>query len=96
MFYCLVFVMPSCASVHLCLVVTCWKRAGLLAVVCGVYCENVTFPLVSWVRCGTLLYRFLIFAPLLTLISLQDGICLQNFIGGSKPILSHPSTSRLS
>ena len=26
----------------------------------------VTFPLVSWVRCGTLLYRFLIFVPLLT------------------------------
>ena len=29
-------------------------------------CEFVTFPLVSWVRCGTWLYRFLIFAPLLT------------------------------
>ena len=32
-------------------------------------CEFVTFPLVSWVRCGTLLYRFLIFAPLLTFIT---------------------------
>ena len=31
-------------------------------------CEFVDFPLVSWVRCGTWLYRFLIFAPLLTLI----------------------------
>ena len=31
------------------------------------YFEFVTFPLVSWVRCGTLLYLFLIFAPLLTL-----------------------------
>ena len=30
-------------------------------------CEFVNFPLVSWVRCGTWLYRFLIFAPLLTL-----------------------------
>ena len=30
-------------------------------------CEFVTFPLVSWVRWGTWLYRFLIFAPLLTL-----------------------------
>ena len=30
-------------------------------------CEFVTFTLVSWVRCGTCLYRFLIFAPLLTL-----------------------------
>ena len=29
-------------------------------------CEFATFPLVSWVRCGTLLYRVLIFAPLLT------------------------------
>ena len=29
-------------------------------------CEFVTFPLVSWVRCGTWLYRFLIFALLLT------------------------------
>ena len=27
--------------------------------------EFVTFPLVSWVSCGTLLYRSLIFAPLL-------------------------------
>ena len=34
-------------------------------------CEFVTFPLLSWVRCGTWLYRFLIFAPLLTLISVS-------------------------
>ena len=26
------------------------------------YCEVVTFPLVSWIRCGAWLYRFLIFA----------------------------------
>ena len=25
----------------------------LMALVCGVFCEFVTFPLVSWVRCGT-------------------------------------------
>ena len=31
-----VFVMPLCASVYLCLVVTCWERADLLALVCGV------------------------------------------------------------
>ena len=29
--------------------------------------DFVTFLLVSWVRCGTSLYWFLIFAPLLTL-----------------------------
>ena len=55
-----------CASVYMCFVVTCWERADLLGLVCGVFCEFVTFPLVSWVRCGTWLYRFLIFAPLLT------------------------------
>ena len=61
---CVCFVL--CASVYMCFVVTCWERADLLALVCGVFCEFVTFPLVSWVRCGTWLYRFLIFAPLLT------------------------------
>ena len=50
----------------MCFLVTCWERADLLALVCGVFCEFVTFPLVSRVRCGTWLYRFLIFAPLLT------------------------------
>ena len=29
-------------------------------------CEVVSFPLVSWVRCGALLYRVLIFALFLT------------------------------
>ena len=64
--FCLVFAMSLCASVYMCFVVTCWERADLLALVCGVYCEFVTFPLISWVRCGTWLYRFLIFAPLFT------------------------------
>ena len=32
------------ASVHCCLVVTCWERAGLLALVGDVYCIFVTFP----------------------------------------------------
>ena len=42
-----------CTSVYMCFVVTCWERADLLALVCGVSCEFVTFTLVSWVRCGT-------------------------------------------
>ena len=33
--YC-VFSMPLFASVYMCLVVTCWERAGLLALICGV------------------------------------------------------------
>ena len=71
----LVFAMSLFASVYMCFVLTCWERADLLALVCGVYCEFVAFPLVSWVRCGTLLYRFLIFAPLLTL-SIKNCIVL--------------------
>ena len=35
-FFCLEFAMPLCASVYMCLVVTCWERAGLLDLVCGV------------------------------------------------------------
>ena len=35
-FFCLVFVMPMYASVYLCLEVTGWERADLLAIVCGV------------------------------------------------------------
>ena len=62
-----------CTSVYMCFVVTCWERADLLALVCGVFCEFVTFPLVSWVRCGTWLYRFLIFAPLLTFDIMSRG-----------------------
>ena len=52
-FFCLVFVMPMCASVYLCLVVTCRERADFLALVCGVLLWNVTFSLVFWVSCGT-------------------------------------------
>ena len=46
--FCLVFAMSLCASVYMCSVVTCWEMADLLALVCGVCCEFVTFPLVSW------------------------------------------------
>ena len=35
-------------------------------------CEFVTFPLVFWVRCGSWLYRFLIFAPLHTFIHFNN------------------------
>ena len=56
--FCLVFAMSLCASAYMCFVVTCWEMADLLALVCGPgfvvsNCEFVTFPLVSWVRCGT-------------------------------------------
>ena len=35
-YFCLVFVMLSCASVYCCIAVTCWERADLLALVCDV------------------------------------------------------------
>ena len=35
-FFCLAFTMPLCVSVYMCLVVTCWERADLLALVGGV------------------------------------------------------------
>ena len=65
--FCLMFAM-SLARLFICAL---WSPAGkgltswLSFVVSN--CEFVTFPLVSWVRCGTWLYRLLIFAPLLTL-----------------------------
>ena len=41
------------ASVYCFLVVTCWERADLLALVGDVYCIFVTSHVVSWVWCGT-------------------------------------------
>ena len=35
-YFCLAFAMPLYASVYMCLVVTCWERADLSALVCGV------------------------------------------------------------
>ena len=56
--FCSVLCLPClCARLFVCAL---WSPAGgggggadLLDLVCGVYCEFVTFPLVSWVRCGT-------------------------------------------
>ena len=57
-----------CARMFICVL---WSPAGkglvsLLSFVVS-NCEFVTFPLVPWIRCGTWLYRFLTFAPLLPL-----------------------------
>ena len=43
-FFCPVFAMPLCASVYMCLVVTCWERADLLSLVCGVLLWVCHFP----------------------------------------------------
>ena len=41
---CLVFAMPLYACVYMCLVVTCWERADLLALVSGVLLCVCYFP----------------------------------------------------
>ena len=56
-------------SVHCSLVVIGWKRANLLVLLYVMFsCVFVISPMVSWVSCGTWLYRFLIFAFFLTLL----------------------------
>ena len=62
------YLLGFCTRLFICAL---WSPAGKwltswLSFVVSI-CEFVTFPLVSWVRCGNWLYRFLIFAPLLTL-----------------------------
>ena len=37
--------MPLCASVYMCIVVTYWERADLLALVCGVLLLVCHFPI---------------------------------------------------
>ena len=53
MFFCLVFAMPLCVSV----ICALWSPAGKGLTCCLLFvvsnCDFVTFPLVSWVSCGT-------------------------------------------
>ena len=44
-FFCLMFAMPLCASVYMCFLVTCWERADLLALLCGVQLLVCHFPI---------------------------------------------------
>ena len=71
MFFSVLCLLCLCTPLFIC---AWWSPAGKgltswLSFVVS-YCEFVTFPLVSWVRCGTGLYQFLIFAPLLTFMFL--------------------------
>ena len=43
--FCRVFAMFLCASVYMCFVVSCWERADLLALVCGVKLCVCHFPI---------------------------------------------------
>ena len=61
------FVCHDFASVHCCLVVTCWEMADLLALVCDVYCDFVTFP---FGILGKVWY---------SIVSIPDPCCLSYF-----------------
>ena len=64
--FCLVYAMSLCASVYMGFVVTCWERADLGS---RFWCLNVILSLSHWYPGSgvvLILYRFLIFAPLLT------------------------------
>ena len=68
----------SCFCYARLLIDALWSPAGkgltswLLFVMSN--CEDVTFPFVSWVRCGAWLYRFLIFALFLTFLTYRPII----------------------
>ena len=51
--FCLVFAMSLYASVYMCFGISCLEKADLLALVVVSNCKFITFPLVSWVRCGS-------------------------------------------
>ena len=64
-----VYVCHAGLSVHCSLVATCWERANLLALLYAMFSWVLLLShVVSLVRCGTWLYRFLIFAFFLTLL----------------------------
>ena len=85
---CMSFVCHAFASVHCCLVVTCWERADILALVCDVLLRLCHFPMVYPWSCGTGLYRFLwspagkgltmwlLFVMLNCVLSLSHGVSL--------------------
>ena len=59
---------PVLTSIYCSLVVTCWERTDLLALLYVMFHCVLSLPGgVSWVKCGTWVYLFLIFASFLTL-----------------------------
>ena len=68
--FCLVFAMYLCLSVYMCFVVTCWKRADLLALVCGVQLLVCLFPISIL---GQVWYLIVSIPDLCTLTYLTQG-----------------------
>ena len=62
-------------TVHCCLVATCWERADLLALVYDVLLFFLSLShVVSLVRCGTRLHRFLILATFSYFVTSYYGL----------------------
>ena len=96
-FFSVLYLLCLCAHLFICALWSpAWK--GLTSwpsfVVSTTDCEFVAFPLVSWVGCGTWLYRFLIFAPLLTL--LKDITQWRRWGSNQRPLGLESSTLPLS
>ena len=64
---CFVSLCYTVMSVPFSLMITCWEKADLLALLYVMFNEFLSLShMVSWVMCGIGLYRFLIFAFFLT------------------------------
>ena len=76
--YFLLFMFHVCSvlSLHYNLVITCWTMTGLLALLFP--CVLSLSHMVSRVRCGTWLYRYLIFAFFFTFRWLENGNTIIN------------------
>ena len=82
-FFCLAFAMPLCASFKMCLVITCWERADLLALVCGVLLWVCHFPIGIL---GQVWYLIVLIPDLCTLTYLDILITTGNVNLGDKLI----------
>ena len=94
MFFSVLCLLCICARLFICAL---WSPAGKglaswLSFVVST-CEFVTFPLVFWIKCGASLYRFPIFASLLTLSNLQISQGSFSVLSSSKGLIQTPHES---
>ena len=94
-FFCLVFVMPLCVSVYLCLsVVTCWERAGTWLYPFLIFAPLLTF-ISSWLSkklCPACLSHTIV----LCCSTVLSSWCGLNVSMAYKPLYNDPVCSKLS
>ena len=86
-FFCLVFPMPLGASVYMCLVVTCWERADLWPLVCGVWLWVCHFPIGIL---GQVLYLIVLIPDLCTLTYGASDVPISEVVVHFAASLSQP------